>query len=452
MSLSAELARPLPPVPHPYRPKYKCALEVEADRTAEAFGGVPREIEEPKEFISEVERKLDGPEGVSGLDRRELKVVPYILWGANPRWRDDRAFTRAFLSVVGARWPGGLRRLWRHYALNFEPDSPVTLEMAGWFRSQEARMPELLQRFSAAYHLFDPDRSRDVLASRALQQDGLMADLATIGIGTALFRTSALCVTTIGAVGERLPSTSSEMQVVERLRGLLDSQPKDALAEAACGPAARARALRSLIDGLVAWHEGFDPAGNQSDAIVQFLLALNGDPRFVPERWNDRVSPKSKEAMQRWLSRKTIDAFFRVIDGLKTDRPDMWEDRRAFWMSYLPYVDGAWLVVGADAVPLAAKEATGSARFEKGDGTQRKHCGLLLQIRNMCVLEMNLNGRAVFWDSSNSRMPSLYQSTYNRFKCIHAINDKTVFGLTHHPGWQYNFRNRILQMTGVSPR
>lgn len=452
MSLSAELARPLPPVPHPYRLKYKCALEVEADRITEAFGGVPHEVEAPRDFVVEVERKLKTSHSVGGLDRRELKVVPYILWGANAQWRNDRAFTHAFLSAVNARWSGGLRRIWRHYALNFDPDSPVTLEMAGWFRSQEARLPVLLQRFSATYHLFDPTSAPGVLGTRALQQDGLITDLATIGIGSALFRTSALCMTTIKATGERLPSTSRQVQVIERMRSLLDNQPKDAIAEAACEPATRAGTLRSLVDGLVAWQESFDPAGNQSDATVAFLLALNGDPRFVPERWNNKVSPRSKEGMQRWLSRKTIDAFFRVIDGLKTDRPDMWQERREFWMSYLPHVDGAWLVVGPDAAPLAEKEATGSARFEKGDGTQRKHCGLLLQIRNMCVLEMNLNGRAVFWDSSDSKMPGLFQSTYNRLKCIHAINDRSVFGLTHHPGWQYNFKSRIIQMTGISPR
>ena len=452
MSLFAELARPLPPIPHPYLPKHKCALEAEADRIAEAFGGVPRDVEPPKDLIFEVERKLRGIQGVGGLGRRELRIVPYLLWGNDTHWRGDRGFVRAFLSAVDARWPNGVRRLWRHYTLNLDPECPATLETAGWLRRHEARLPELLRRFSATYCLFDPATARDALGSQALQQDGLVADLNAIGMGTALFRMSALCMATLEAVGKRLPGTPGTFQVVDRLRSLLDGQPEDAIAEAVCGQAARAKALKSLIDGLVEWHEGFDAPGYQSDALVQFLVALNGDPRFVPHRWDAKVAPRSKAAVQRWLSRNTIDAFFRVIDGLNTDRPDMWRDRREFWLSYLPYVDGAWLVVGADAVSLAEKESTGFARFEKNDGTQRRHCGLLLQIRNMCVLEMNLNGRAVFWDRSNSKMPSLFQSTYNRFRCIHAINDKTVFGLAHHPGWQSPFRSRVLQMTGINVR
>ena len=258
---------------------------------------------------------------------------------------------------------------------------------------------------------------------------------------------------TLEAVGKRLPRTPGTFQVVDRLRSLLDGQPEDAIAEAVCGQAARAKALRSLIDGLVEWHEGFDAPGHQSDALVQFLVALNGDPRFVPHRWDAKVAPRSKAAVQRWLSRNTIDAFFRVIDGLQTqtDRPDMWRDRREFWMSYLPHVDGAWLVVGPDAVSLAEKEATGFGQFEK-DGRQKNHCGLLLRISNMCVLEMNLNGRAIFWDHSNPKMPDFFKGPYNRSECIQAVDDRTVFGISHHQGWQDRFRSRVLQMTGINAR
>jgi len=130
----------------------------------------------------------------------------------------------------------------------------------------------------------------------------------------------------------------------------------------------------------------------------------------------------------------------------------MWRGRREFWLSYLPYVNDAWLVVGPDAVSLAERESTGFARFGESDGTHRRHCGLLLQIRNMCVLEMNLNGRAIFWDRSNNKMPTLRQRSYNRRGCLDAIDGRSVFGIIHNSGWQGTFRNRILQMTGINVR
>jgi len=300
MSLSTELARILPPIPHPYMPRFKCALEVEADRIADAFGGVPHDPKPPEDRLAKVERRLEADDGLRRLGRGELKLVPYLIWGANPCWRDDRAFIRAFLSAVDAKWPtGGLRRLWRHYMLNLDPDSPATLEMAGWLHGHQHRLPEPLQLFSTTYNLFDPNTAADALGSRALPENGLAADLSAIGLPPALFRTSALCVATLEAVGLHLPTAPGTAQVINRLRALLDDQPENAIAEAVCTDGARAKALRALVDGLVEWHEGVGAAGEQLDSIMQFLLELNGDPRFLPDRWDGRVSARSKAAMER---------------------------------------------------------------------------------------------------------------------------------------------------------
>src|SRR4051812_41643219 len=133
MSLSTELARALPRVPHPVLLKKKSALEIEADKAACAYGGVVREVPPARDVIAGVERAL-GPDGrnVHLLRRAELKIIPYLIWGPNPRWRNDLGFVNAYLAAVTAKWPTGVRRLWRHYALNFDPDSLVTIACAEW--------------------------------------------------------------------------------------------------------------------------------------------------------------------------------------------------------------------------------------------------------------------------------------------------------------------------------
>ena len=51
MGLSAELARPLPRVPHPFLRK-RSALAAEAEKLSQLFGGVPREVEPPPRMRS----------------------------------------------------------------------------------------------------------------------------------------------------------------------------------------------------------------------------------------------------------------------------------------------------------------------------------------------------------------------------------------------------------------
>ena len=394
------------------------------------------------------------------LGFRELKVVPYLIWGPNADWRDDRAFIRRYLSLVDAKWPAGAKRLWRHYTLNFDPLTPATIEMADWFRGKQARLPELLKGFSDTYHLFDPAKATKTLGSAVISGEQILQDINAIGLNAAVLRSSSLCISALAAAGLQLSNLPGTPKIIERLRGVLDGHPENAVAEAICSPAIKLKAVRALTDGLIEWQEKSDSGNAKPDAVLDFLLALNGDPRFTPDRWHGKVSDRSIATVERWLSARTIEAFFSIIDRLKTDNDEAWQARRAFWLSYLPHVREAWLIAGADAFPIAeaqlgpikGRSQHPFATFEKGDGTMRNHCGLLLQIRNLCVFEMNKSGKAIFWDADRGHMPPLRQRTYNRRKCLDRINGVSVVAIAHQSGWQRKFRSQILATTGINVR
>jgi hypothetical protein len=432
--------------------RIKGALEVAADEIVLAFGGVPLEAAPTTDRLAEVEVLL-GREGtgLETLSRKQLKVVPYIIWGSRPEWQSNVPFLKAYLSKVAESWRGSIRHLWRHYVLNFDEHSPATRYLAAWLRTYQDSMSEPMRHLSDKYNLLAVDVASDALADATLRGGDLLEDFGRVGLGFEVLRTSSLMVSILAAAGRALSRELAVSNVPAKLASLLGGSPADAIRGATCGEKLRQDATRSLVDGLVMWQQKTDPDDAAPEPTVDFLLALNGDPRFVRERWHRKVASDSIVAVERWLSRKTIEAFFRVIDRLKTDRPDMWRARRAFWLSYLPYVSRAWLVVGPGAMPLAKKEGLRFGRFVRA-GTLNNHCGLLLQIRSACVMEMNMNGSAIIWTAGAKNLPGPYAETYDRSLYRESGDNRDVFVLSHNSGWEQKFKNRLMQMTGIDVR
>jgi hypothetical protein len=429
-------------------------LEVQADAVVAAYGGLPKDLQPSKFDIATIERDLlqDGT-NLARFGRRDLQAMPYIIWGPNTRWRTDPVFLDRYLTAVADRWRGGVKRMWRHHVMHYDPSATSTAVLALWLRERKSMLPEGLRSLSDRYELLGSGTAHRRIAEVALEGADPWLDFEQIGVSATLMRGSTLMLAAIEAAGSALSTLHKQEPVQARLLALLAGNAKDAISEAAGSQDLRDRALRSLVDGLVEWQERTDPHDGEPERTVDFLLSLNGDPRFSPGRWRGRVSDRSTNSVEKWLSRKTLDAFFRIIDGLRTDRPDMWKERREFWMSYLPFVTKAWLVVGPKGVPFAEREGLKYARFD-GGGTMQDHCGLMLQIRNVCVLEMNKNGSASFWREGAFGLPGLYLETYNRNSIRLRKDGRNVFVESHIPpsGWQRKFRDLILQITGLNVR
>ncbi|MBC9176145.1 EH signature domain-containing protein [Pseudoroseomonas ludipueritiae] len=459
MGLFAELQRPQPAIPHPVLPKLKSALELQVEEIRRKFGGATREPEPASDHLAMVETMLgDDGSGVDRLGRRELRIVPYIIWGANSAWRRAVSFIRRFLARVEQVWPKAPRRLWVHYVMNFDPECAASAELAQWLERRVLDLPEPLQKFSAIYNLFDLKHAPPLLAKAAILDPSLLQDLEELGTSPAMFRSSTLMLSVIEASGPILAMRPDLPDAPTRLTDLLGGEVEFAL-DGSGNTELRSRALRAIVDGVVAWQER--QAQNSSpEPALDFLIKLNGDPRFKALRWTNKVSAESLSVIRRWLSRKTLEAFFRIIDALQTDRRDMWQERREFWLSYLPHITDAWLVVGKKAVPIAVREGLDFGQFASGGGVQSDHCGLMMQIGSIRIMEMNKNGRAFFWNVSNKSLPDFYQTqkTYDRQIFIaranvssenYGGNPNRVSGLTHHGGWQDKFCDELLERTGI---
>jgi hypothetical protein len=80
--------------------------------------------------------------------------------------------------------------------------------------------------------------------------------------------------------------------------------------------------VKSLVEGFVVWQQRPERINTNPEPALSLLLEINRDPRFVPGRWRGIVDEAATSAIEAWLSRKTIEAFFRVVNDLHVDRRD----------------------------------------------------------------------------------------------------------------------------------
>src|SRR5438477_6528932 len=142
----------------------------------------------------------------------------------------------------------------------------------------------------------------------------------------------------------------------------------------------------------------------------------------------------------------------------------MWEERRRFWLTYLPFIKKAWLIVGSAAIPLARREKVRFGTFSSG--VAKDHCGLLMEVDDLMVLEMNKMGRAILWKAGavpSGAFPAMYDENtlYDRRDIQKYVSDRqqwkgNTIGLWHTPPdrWQRKFADHIQQNTSrfVRPR
>jgi hypothetical protein len=440
MTLSDELAmrRSPPRVAWPARSRLS-----EQVRELEAlYGGAAQIPSPPPDWVAAARTALDaGPAAVAALERGPLRAVPYVLW-SRADWVGDGNLMRAFLGRTDHVWPTAPRYLWRHHLLNLAPATAASAWLGAWLGRQ--RLPERLLDFSARYTLFEPERAIGTLTARALDPDILLEDLKAVGISREALAESTLLATLLRRIGQRL-ETYAPADWLVRMRKLLGDPPARA-------PAHQSADYASLLSGIIRRQRRDDPADAYPDAVLAFVVALNDDPRFSRPRWDGVVAPELTAIVEGWLTRKAIEAFFSVIDAMRTDRPDMWRARKEFWLKYLPHIGRAWLIVGQDAhARVAGDRSLTYGTFAKGRGARADHCALMLRVGSLNVLEMNKDGRVLFWGDQARDMPDMFEraTPYVRQRFLDAVDGVGVVGIPHQGAWQRRFAQHIAEKTGI---
>lgn len=460
MGLYAELQRPLPT----FRFRFEGfgRLQQIAEKLREKYGGAPMEIKPSEHELERVMRELaDAGGDVYKLEKRDRRKIHWFLWKASERWSENPEFMERYLAWADRYWGKdgkiGVRRLWKHHLINFDRRSLATRMLAQWLSERVEDLPPRLADFSREWRLFDIKEAPRRAALAILRDDELIGQLESLDING--FQRSAFMCGTLEAVGQLLLTDMRfKTDLPDRLTGLLGPLGEQPIQQMEGTSALKKQATGVLVEGLVQWTERQSNPDMQAQTI-QCLDVIVGDPRLHDLRWQS-VRPETRDTVIRWLSKLNLEAFIRIMNQLQTNNPVQWGARRDFWEQYLPWISKSWLVAGRQAVRIAERMIGKSYGVFIGPQVQPDHCGLMLQIKELVVFEMNKNGTALFWEAGDPDMPDFFSPEYPRktildqcpLENMHSVASASRFSLRHTKNtWQKTFRREIGDRTGIRP-
>jgi hypothetical protein len=209
---------------------------------------------------------------------------------------------------------------------------------------------------------------------------------------------------------------------------------------------------------LSPWFHQTPPPDMQNTLLSELLRTL-GDPRYNHAGWLG-VGREAMETASRWLTGRTMDAFF---DILRHTDDDIGPYRRRFWEAYFHagHILEAWIALGEQAVAaLKTIDTAGELHYATILGKiAPNQCVLMLRMGNILFCDWSHQGRLRAIPVTNKQAPKLYQSEYElfqlRFPTPLDFNDGRMDdpGLLHHAsalgGWQDQARQFMAQHLGI---
>ena len=202
-----------------------------------------------------------------------------------------------------------------------------------------------------------------------------------------------------------------------------------------------------------------NPPQDVKNALLSELLRTLGDPRHNHAGWLG-VRREAIETASRWLTSRTMDAFFEI---LRHTEDDIGPYRRRFWEAYFHagHILEAWIALGEQAVTELQKiDPTGELSYAKILGKiAPNQCVLMLRMGNILFCDWSHQGRLRAIAHNAKQAPKLYQNEYElfqlRFPTTLDFNDGQLDdpGLLHFEselgGWQDTARHFIAQHLGI---
>jgi hypothetical protein len=202
-----------------------------------------------------------------------------------------------------------------------------------------------------------------------------------------------------------------------------------------------------------------NPPQDVKNALLSELLRTLGDPRHNHAGWLG-VRREAIETASRWLTSRTMDAFFEI---LRHTEDDIGPYRRRFWEAYFHagHILEAWIALGEQAVTELQKiDPTGELSYAKILGKiAPNQCVLMLRMGNLLFCDWSHQGRLRAISATAKQAPKLYQTEYElfqlRFPTTLDFNGGQLDdpGLLHFEselgGWQDTARHFIAQHLGI---
>ncbi|GEO18013.1 EH signature domain-containing protein [Microvirga aerophila] len=412
--------------------------------------GAPKPPKPPGiSLLAEASRKLAASGGdLELLTPRERKAAIELFWDRRHGWEATLEDVKRWLAWASLEWGSriGIARIAMSYLRNFDPSSEATREVGDWLapRVSEISGPfgEFIRRYGLQHWRDAVDRVSSTLASG---DQSFLQDAASDVRCQVISNGSGFLVALVAAVG-RMCGTGKVQNADQLAKTLMGHLREHGLSGARGSEDMRNQARQHMVTGIV---RGASRHGNpaSSEAALDIALTLAGDPRVSIAQWRD-IEEDVREDVESWLTARTLENLFRVINELKTDRPDMWEARRDFWRSYLPYTKRAYLLCGDRAVRIAERLKEPYGRLSNAD---KSHCGILMQIvspegSRITAIEMNMNGAALFWTRGSGSAPDFFRKNgYDRA----VMKESSDHWKPHTGNWQFSFSQLIESETGI---
>ncbi len=339
----------------------------------------------------------------------------------------------------------GVTRIAMSFIRNFDPASEATREVGDWLSSRTSLISGQFGEFVGRHGLHQGSAAVTRVARSLAEGDqGFFQDVGHNIRANAVIRGSGFVVAVVATFG-RLCADGGSLQTENVAKALLGQFGEHGLSGARGSEEMREDARIQMVSGIVRWASRSSIPG-AADLALEIALALADDPRISLSRWRG-IHDDVREEVEAWLTARTLENLFRVIDELKTDRQDMWQARRDFWQSYLPYIKRAYLLCAPLAVPIAEKlnERHGILR-----STDPRHCGVLMQIvgpegDRLIVLDVNKNASALFWKVGSAGAPGFLDQGYDRNYLLGTCDARK----SHTHAWQDQFAQLIEGETGI---
>lgn len=434
------------PQPAPIRALTKAVRELGGMGSEERIDAEPWE-----EFIARI-----NPADPAGLARRDLKRLSAELWS----YSELEAFAPGLLDYCAKLAKRGLdRRLARAYWNRFRGSVTVFDLLGQYCASRGATLGSPWTGLGVAISVWDCQRGPKELGSQLfsankraalLEKTNLSSSDLQGGFVEAAFEAQLMTLANRPAL-QPVPAQDEGHELLSFVTSLGDGTIK-----------ANATLLAYIL--LKPWLNAV-PEESYRDKVMEFLFANISDPRTAQNDWDTRA--RTLENLHRlsdasdvlrvfhhWVTEKTVRLFFDLI-AKTTDRPDQWEERRAFWESYLENraVERAWFALGQQARGLAqVTRSSIGLTFGKvgGAGAASSQSVLLMKIGDLVIAEWSDNGRARFWNADSPQAPK-FNKRYYEGQTLRSMSGGIGFEAIAHQGrWYRKFAGHISKITGVA--
>jgi hypothetical protein len=366
----------------------------------------------PTDFLETLRRTLVAASRagrIAALPPKDLRYAPWILWNGDP----PAASLRGLLGIVLEQARGSnqtLRRLITAYLRDFDPRAPGIDEAAACIRKMLAGNGPRFgpwRKAQAEVHLFDSARGPETLAARLLADERPAETLARYKLDDPMLDTGKFLMTVEDAVRVAAPQMLRSQGETGLQRVLLIVTPAGA-------PRFGYRAGETGRALLRAWLDnGPEPVPTLQQPVRQVLLRWLGDPRLPSgsQRWS-AVGERETALMRRWLTRASLDLFFKLIDQHALDKH--WRSRHAFWLAYLERgaIADAWLALGSQTFNAAAAISDLGGAYGRLKGGGADQSALLLRIGPLVMGEYTHNGSLRAWPANYPEVPRLGENEY----------------------------------------